>query len=486
MNDFISNTTGAGTSDILETIAGYVARDSRLTPEAERTAALCVMDALACGLGALADPPLLLGPLFDTAGRPDGFGARVPGTALEANPAKAAFDTSMLIRWLDFSDTSVLGGHPSDNLGAILAAAEYRSGQLARAGQPPLTMGDVFRALRSAYEIQGCLASNRLDGPPVGLDHVAYVKFASTAVVAKLLGGDAQTVRNALSNAVLDSQSLNAYRHVPNAGTRKGWAGADATSRGVTLAAMALRGEMGYPDPLRAPVWGFEAVHLGGRALQLGRTPGDYFLERVIFKLVPCQRNGSTAVEAAIRLHEWFRAHDFAAERIEIFTQDEAMRRIVKSGPLPNAAARDHCLQYMVAVALLTGKLTAASYGDAMATDPRIDALRARMTVTESPEYTRAHHDPNVHSCANAIRITARDGAVSELVEVAFPVGDPVRRDEAAGLLHAKFRDLAGHCWNTDRQDAVIQLFGDTAALCAMPVPDFMDRVTEKPVPTTR
>jgi 2-methylcitrate dehydratase len=483
MNDSTSNPAGAGTSEILETIADYVAHDRGLTPEAERTAALCVMDALGCALGALADPPLLLGPLFDTAGRSDGFGARVPGTALEANPAKAAFDTSMLIRWLDFSDTSVLGGHPSDNLGAIFAAAEYRSGQLVRAGQPALTMRDVFSAMRSAYEIQGCLASNRLDDPSVGLDHVIYVKLASAAVVAKLLGGNVHTVRNALSNAVLDSQSLNAYRHVPNAGTRKGWAGADAASRGVTLAAMALRGEMGYPNPLRAPVWGFEAVHLRGRELQLGRTPGDYFLERVIFKLVPCQRNGSTAVEAAIRLHDWFRSHRFEAERIEIFTQDEAMRRIVKSGALPNVAARDHCLQYMVAVALLTGKLTAASYSDTMAADPRIDALRARMTVTESAEYTRAHHDPNVHSCANAIRITTCDGAVSEFTEMLFPVGDPVRRNEAAGPLHAKFRDLTAHCWDTDRQDAVIRLFGDTAALCAMTVPDFMDCVTEKPVP---
>lgn len=473
-------------NDLLETIAQYVVQDRLLSPEAECIAALCMMDALACALGALADPPLLLGPLFDNGGCADGSGARVLGTALEANPAKAAFDTSMLIRWLDFSDTSMLGGHPSDNLGAILAAAEYRSGQLQRAGQPALTMSDVFRALRSAYEIQGCLASNRLDSPSVGLDHVFYVKLASTAVVTRLMGGDAQTVRNALSSAVLDSQSLNAYRHVPNAGTRKGWAGADAASRAVTLAAMALRGEMGYPEPLSAPIWGFEAVHLGGRPLQLGRALGDFFLERVIFKLVPCQRNGSTAVEAAIKLHDWFRSHHFEAECIEIFTQDEAMRRIVKSGPLPNVAARDHCLQYMVAVALLTGELTSASYGDAVAADPRVDALRARMTVTESSEYTHAHHDPSVHSCANAIRITTRNGAVSELVEVAFPVGDPVRREEAAGLLQTKFRNLAGHCWDAHRQNAAIQLFSDTVALGAMTVPDFMNCVTEKQVPKTR
>jgi 2-methylcitrate dehydratase len=301
-------------------------------------------------------------------------------------------------------------------------------------------------------------------------------------MATRLLGGDARQIRNALSNAVLDSQSLNAYRHVPNAGSRKGWAGADAASRGVTLAAMAMRGEMGYPDPLVASVWGFEAVYLGGDKLRLGRAPGDFFLDRVIFKLVPCQRNGSTAVEAAIRLHEWFRAHDFAAERIDIFTQDEAMRRIVKSGPLPNTAARDHCLQYMVAVALLTGRLSASSYGEAAAADPRIDALRACMHVEESAAYTQAHHDPSVRSCANAMRITARDGAVSDLIEVEFPIGDPIRRHEAAPLLDAKFRDLTGHLWDAGRQQAVIELFADPERLSAMAVPDFMDRVTEKPV----
>lgn len=468
----------AADTDLLDAITTYVVRNEPLDATATRTAALALMDALACLSGSLAEPPPLLGPLFKGV---RGEGARVPGTALEADPARAAFDISLLIRWLDFSDTSILGGHPSDNLGAILATAEYRSRQEMRAGRPPLIMDDVFRAMRTAYEIQGCLASNRLDSRDVGLDHVIYVKLASAAVSALLMGGGARQIRGALSNAVLDGHSLNAYRHAPNIGARKGWAGADASSRGMILAAMAMKGEAGYPDPLGAETWGFEAVYMGGRKLRLGRPLQGFFLDRVIFKLVPCQRNGSTAVEAAIRLHNWFRAHDFAAGNIEIVTQDEAMRRIVTTGPLPNSAARDHCLQYMVAVALLTGKLTASAYSDAAAADPRIDDLRACMEITESPAYSRAHHDPAIGSCANAVRITAMDGAVSDLVEIAYPIGDPMRRDEAVPLLHAKFRDLAASLWDAGRQDEILALFADPGRLAAMTVPDFMDRVTEAP-----
>lgn len=468
----------AADTDLLDAITAYVVRNEPLDAAATRTAALALMDALACLAGSLADPPSLLGPLFPGV---RGEGARVPGTALEVDPARAAFDISLLIRWLDFSDTSILGGHPSDNIGAILATAEYRSRQEMRAGRAPLLMDDVFRAMRTAYEIQGCLASNRLDSRDVGLDHVIYVKLASAAVAAQLMGGGARQIRSALSNAVLDGHSLNAYRHAPNIGARKGWAGADASRRGMILAAMAMKGEAGYPDPLGAETWGFETVYMAGRKLRLGRPLQDFFLDRVIFKLVPCQRNGSTAVEAAIRLHDWFRAHDFAARSIEIVTQDEAMRRIVTTGPLPNSAARDHCLQYMVAVALLNGKLTASAYSDAAAADPRIDALRACMGVTESPAYSRAHHDPAIGSCANAVRITAMDGAVSDLVEVAYPIGDPMRRDEAVPLLQAKFRDLAASLWNAGRQDEILALFADPGRLAAMMVPDFMDRVTEAP-----
>jgi 2-methylcitrate dehydratase len=468
----------AADTDLLNAITAYVVRNEPLDAAATRTAALTLMDALACLAGSLAEPPPLLGPWFVG---PRGEGARVPGTTLEADPAKAAFDISLLIRWLDFSDTSILGGHPSDNIGAILATAEYRSRQEMRAGRAPLVMDDVFRAMRTAYEIQGCLASNRLDSRDVGLDHVIYVKLASAAVAALLMGGGARQVRSALSNAVLDGHSLNAYRHAPNIGARKGWAGADASSRGVILAAMAMKGEAGYPDPLGADSWGFEAVHLGGRKLRLGRPLQGFFLDRVIFKLAPCQRNGSTAVEAAIRLHDWFRGHDFAARSIEIVTQDEAMRRIVTTGPLRNSAARDHCLQYMVAVALLNGKLAASAYSDAAADDPRIDVLRACTEVTESPAYSRAHHDPAIGSCANAVRITAMDGAVSDLVEVAYPIGDPLRRGEAVPLLNAKFRDLAASVWDAGRQDEILALFADPERLAAMTVPDFMDRVTEAP-----
>jgi 2-methylcitrate dehydratase len=464
------------TSHLLDDLADYAVSDAPLADTSRRTACLCLTDALACAVGAAQQQPLLLGNLF---GEAVGGTTRILGTALVADPMKAAFDMSMLIRWMDFSDTSVLGGHPSDNIGAILSAAQHRSERRLLEGGDALTMDDVVRALRTAYEIQGCLASSKVDGADVGLDHVFYVKLASTAVATVLLGGTRQQVRNALSNAVLDGQSLNAYRHAPNAGSRKGWAGADASSRGLLLAAMAIQGEMGYPDPLSVPLWGFEAVHLRGRRLGVGRAPAGYFLDNVIFKLVPCQRNGSTAVEAALRLHGWFREHGGAVERVEIETQDEAMRRIVTSGPLPNPAARDHCLQYMVAVSLVHGRLVTSSYADEVAGDPRVDALRQVMVVTENKGFTAAHHDPTQRSCASAIRIFARDGAVSERVEVAYPIGDPRRRHEATSLLQAKFRDLTAPCWDAARQDALLTLLSDPDRLLSMHVPDFMDAVTD-------
>jgi 2-methylcitrate dehydratase len=464
------------TNHLLDDLADYAMSDTPLSDASRATACVCLTDALACAVGAAQQKPHLLGSLFGDA---VGGTTRILGTSLVADPVKAAFDTSMLIRWMDFSDTSVLGGHPSDNLGAILAAAQHRSETRLLEGRPALTMDDVARALRTAYEIQGCLASNKVDGTDIGLDHVFYVKIASTAVATVLLGGTRQQVRNALCLAMLDGQSLNAYRHAPNVGTRKGWAGADASSRGLLLAAMAMRGEMGYPDPIGVPVWGFEAVHLHGRRLELGRQPASYFLDHIIFKLVPCQRSGSTAVEAALRLQGWFRDHGGAAERIEIETHDEAMRRIVTSGPLPNPAARDHCLQYMVAVSLLHGRLVSGSYSDEMASDPRIDALRQMMVVTENPGFTAGHHDPTLQSCANAIRIFARDGAVSERVEVAYPIGDPRRRHESTPLLQAKFRDLTSPCWDAARQDAILTLLGNPDRLLSMHVPDFMSAVTD-------
>lgn len=464
------------TSHLLDELADYATSDSPLADASRGTACLCLMDALACAVGAAQQKPLLLGSLFEGAA---GGTTRVLGTALVADPVKAAFDTSMLIRWMDFSDTSVLGGHPSDNLGAILAAAQHRSERQLLEGAPALTMDDVGRALRTAYEIQGCLASNKVDGTDIGLDHVFYVKIASTAVATVLLGGTRQQVRNALSLAMLDGQSLNAYRHAPNVGSRKGWAGADASSRGLLLAAMAMRGEMGYPDPIATPIWGFEAVHLHRRRLELGRRPASYFLDHIIFKLVPCQRSGSTAVEAALRLHNWFREHGGTAERIEIETHDEAMRRIVTSGPLPNPAARDHCLQYMVAASLLHGRLVSGSYTDEFASDPRIEALRQVMVVTENTGFTAGHHDPTQQSCANAVRIFARDGAVSERVEVAYPIGDPRRRHESTPLLQAKFRDLTAPCWDVARQDAMLALLGDPDRLLSMHVPDFMTAATD-------
>ncbi|MDE2516720.1 MAG: MmgE/PrpD family protein [Rhodospirillales bacterium] len=460
-------------SDLLDTLAAYAMRNAPLAAATTRTASLALLDALACLAASLADPPPLLGPWF--AGANDA--AFVPGCDDRQDPIKTAFDISLLIRWQDFSDTSLLGGHPSDNLGAILAVAAHRARMCRRAGMAGPRMDDVFRAMRTAYEIQGCLAINRLDAPAVGLDHVAYVRLASAAVATVLLGGDAGQVRAALSHAVLDGGSLNAYRHPPNIGPRKGWAGADATSRGVLLAAMAMKGEAGTADPLGAAIWGFEAVHLNGTRLRLGRDPGDYFLDRVIFKLAPCQRNGSTAVEAAMRLHPWFKAHGFAAARIDLLTQDEAMARIVRDGPLANPAARDHCLQYMVAVALLHGRLDVTAYDDATAADPRIDRLRTCMTVRESAAFSAAHHDPAIASCANALRITAADGAVSPLVEIAYPIGDPSRRAEAMPMLEAKFRTLSATLWNGVQQDTILTLFADPTRLAELGVAEFMDAI---------
>jgi len=284
------------TSHLLDDLADYSIGNAPLAGASRRTACLCLMDALACAVGAAQQKPLLLGSLF---GEAVGGTTRILGTALVADPVKAAFDMSMLIRWMDFSDTSVLGGHPSDNIGAILAAAQHRSKRRLLEGGHALTMDDVARALRTAYEIQGCLASNKVDGTDIGLDHVFYVKIASTAVATVLLGGTREQVRNALSLAMLDGQSLNAYRHAPNVGTRKGWAGADASSRGLLLAAMAMRGEMGYPDPIGVPLWGFEAVHLHGRRLELGRAPASYFSRSAILSRPACAQASSRLAPGA-------------------------------------------------------------------------------------------------------------------------------------------------------------------------------------------
>lgn len=473
----VSATTPAWQSEaVLEAIADYVVRDVDWPDATLDTTRLCLVDAMGCAIGALDDPECvrLLTPLFPSA--PGWEGVPVPGTAWRLDPVAAAFDIGTAIRWLDFSDTSIVGGHPSDNLGAILAAACHASRVRQRQGQPGLTLRDVQDAMIKAYEIQGRLAqANRFDHPSVGLDHVIGVKIASTAVATWLLGGDRDAVRRALSNAFLDGQALNAYRHTPNAGTRKGWAAGDACARAVWLALRTLQGEMGYPQPLSAPTWGFEAVHMGGRPVTLAQPLGHGILDRVIFKLSPCQRNASTALESAVLLRPWLdgRINDIA--RIRIFTHDEVMRRINKTGPLTTRAARDHSLQYIVATALLKGSVASEDYSDVSASDPRIDALRDKMVVIEDPAYTAGHHDPSVLSCANAVQIELRSGEISDRVETLYPMGDPSRRAECLPRLTEKFTGLTAGKWPAQQREQVLAALSQQAGMATTRVEDWLD-----------
>jgi 2-methylcitrate dehydratase len=459
--------------DVIEAIATYVSDPPRLPRETLDTAALALADAIGCAVGALADADCqrLLGPCVPGTIVP--FGARVPGRPEPLDPMKAAFDTTALIRWLDFNDTTLVGGHPSDNLGAILAVADYVS--RSRASLP---MTDVLQAMVLAYEIQGCLAeANRFDRPEIGLDQSIYVRIASTAVAAKLFGADATQLRNAISNAWLDGPSPTTYRFPPNAGTRKGWASADAASRGVFLAWLALRGEMGYGTPLSAPGRGFSDVYLKGEPVRLDRPLGHFFIDNVIFKLFPCQRNGSTAVECALRLHDWMRRQASPIATVDIETHDEAINRICHEGDLPNAAARDHCLQYMVAVALLKGRLISEDYSDAAAADPAIDRLRARIRVTQNCEFSAAHHDLQIASCASGVRITLTDGQQSPFVVIHHPAGDPSRRAEARPLLIGKFHSLTGAVWDQPRRLALLDRILHVDALSMMLVNEFITNI---------
>jgi 2-methylcitrate dehydratase len=462
--------------EILVRLAQYAASVSQPTGATLRTAALCLTDAVGCAIAALQDAECTRRLGAWVPGTTVNDGVPVWGTDHVVDPIKAAHDISVMIRWLDFSDTTFVGGHPSDNLGAILAASDHVSRLRQRCGVAPLLLSDVYAAMVGAYEIQGLLAAdNRFDDPAIGLDHVIGVKIASTAMATRLLGGGVDTIAAALSNAFLDGHALNAYRHTPNAGPRKGWAGGDAASRGVWLALNAMQGEMGYPTALSAPTWGFEAVHLSGAALTTSRSMASLVLDNVIFKLHPVQRNASTAVESALRLHRWLDGRVSSIKLITIFTQSEAMRRINKNGLLVNRAGRDHCIQYAVAVALLRGDLTSDDYSDESAGDSRIDWLRERTVVLENDKYTRDHYLLSVRSCANAIQIELDDGTLSPREETTFPIGDPSRRDDALPMLTAKFHALTRHHWSEPFRSQLLARLLDADILQHMPVPEFMN-----------
>lgn len=458
-------------------IAEYVAEYPVTSGEALETARLCLLDSLGCALLALSYPECakLLGPVVP--GVTVTPGARVPGTAFELDPVTAAFNIGSLIRWLDFNDTWLAAewGHPSDNLGGILAIADFLSRRNSVQGNPPLTMREVLIAMIKAHEIQGVLALENSFNR-VGLDHVILVKVATAAVVTALLGGSTEQIIAALSQAWLDGQSLRTYRQAPNTGPRKSWAAGDATSRGVWLALLTMRGEPGYPSALTARTWGFYNVSFNSKPFRLQRPYGSYVMENILFKIAfPAEYHAQTAVECALQLHDRVRERLDEIDRIELKTQESAIRIISKTGPLHNPADRDHCLQYMTATALIHGRLTADDYLDAAAADPRIDRLRSLMVVTEEPRYSRDYLDPEKRSIANAVQVFFRDGSCTEKVEVEYPLGHRRRRKEGIPLLMKKCRKNLVTRLPEKRVAEVLDHCSDPERLMVMSVPSFME-----------
>lgn len=459
--------------DVLVKIADYVSDDRVNSQEAVRTARYCLLDTLGCGFLAMAFPECtkLLGPTVEGTSVP--HGARVPGTSYELDPVQAAFNIGCMIRWLDFNDTWLAAewGHPSDNLGGILAVADYQC----RARKATHTVGDVIDAMIKAHEIQGVLALENSFNR-VGLDHVLLVRIASTAVVTGLLGGSREQIIDAVSNAWADGGALRTYRHAPNTGSRKSWAAGDATSRAVRLAMMTMKGEMGYPSVLSTKTWGFYDVLFQGKDFTLPRPFGSYVMEQVLFKIsFPAEFHAQTAVEAAMILHPDVKNRLGEIEQVRIRTHESAIRIIDKVGALNNPADRDHCLQYMTAIGLIFGELTARHYEDDLAADPRIDGLREKMVTEEDQQYTEAYLDPEKRSIANAIQVTFKDGSQTEWVEVEYPVGHRRRREEGIPLLIRKFEGAVKERFAAEQADRILAACAEPASLDEMPVPDFVD-----------
>jgi 2-methylcitrate dehydratase len=455
---------------VITTIADYVLGHTIDSHAAYETAYYCLMDTLACGFQALRYPACtrLLGPIVPGASMSGG--ARVPGTAYELDPVNAAFNIGAMIRWLDFNDTWLAAewGHPSDNLGGILAVADY----LSRGGRP-LTVRDLLTAMIKAHEIQGVLALENSFNR-VGLDHVLLVRVASTAVVSALLGAAREQIINAVSNAWIDGGALRTYRHAPNTGSRKSWAAGDASSRGVRLALFALRGEMGYPSALTARTWGFQDVLFKGKAITLPQPLDSYVMENILFKIsYPAEFHAQTAVEAAMALHPQVKDRLDQIDEVIIETQEPGVRIIDKTGPLANPADRDHCIQYMTAIALLFGRLSAHDYEDEVAADPRVDALRARMQVRENDGFTRDYYAPDKRYIGNAVQVFFQDGTASERVAVDYPIGHRKRRAEGLPLLRQKFAASVAAHFSAAQSADIGRLFADRERLEAMPVSEF-------------
>ncbi|MFX3632712.1 MAG: bifunctional 2-methylcitrate dehydratase/aconitate hydratase [Candidatus Pristimantibacillus sp.] len=462
---------------LLENIADYVLNNTIESVEAYDTARLCLMDTLGCGLLALRYPECtkLMGPIVPGTIVPNG--ARVPGTSYELDPVSAAFNIGCMIRWLDYNDTWLAAewGHPSDNLGGILATADYRSRMLVAEGKPPLMIRDVLTAMIKAHEIQGIIALENSFNR-VGLDHVILVKVASTAVITGMLGGTREEIIAAVSHAWIDGHPLRTYRHSPNTGTRKSWAAGDATSRAVRLALMAIRGEMGYPSALTASTWGFNDVLFKGRSLSIKRKFDAYVMTNILFKIsYPAEFHGQTAVEIAIMLHPLIKDRLTDIDKIILTTHESALRIIDKSGPLHNPADRDHCLQYMVAIGMLFGALTADHYEDSVAQDPRIDALRSKMITVEESRYTHDYLDGNKRSIANAIQVHFTDGTSTDNMEVEYPIGHRRRRKEGIPLLEQKFHANLSSRFPAKQVNSILNLCDNQEVLERTPVQQFVD-----------
>ena len=478
MSSHISNERPAP-DKVLTDIADYALNYKVESELAYSTARACLIDTLGCGLEALEYPACtkLLGPIVP--GTVVRNGARVPGTEYQHDPVQAAFNIGAMIRWLDFNDTWLAAewGHPSDNLGGILATADWLSRTAIAEGKPPLRMKRVLTAMVKAHEIQGCIALENSFNK-VGLDHVVLVKVASTAVVSELLGLSREQTIAALSLAWVDGQSLRTYRHAPNTGSRKSWAAGDATSRAVRLALMARAGEMGYPSVLSAKTWGFYDVSFRGQEFRFQRPYGTYVMENVLFKIsYPAEFHAQTAVEAAMTLRRRMEQAGKSAENIEkitIRTHEACLRIIDKKGPLANPADRDHCVQYMIAIPLIFGRLTAADYEDKVATDPRIDALRDKVNCVEEPAFSADYHDPEKRSIANSLRVEFADGSVLEET-VEYPIGHRRRREEGLPLLVEKFKTNLRRRFDEDRQQRILDASLDGERLDAMAVNEYVD-----------
>ncbi len=470
---------------VIVDIVDYVLNYEISSDVAYETAWNCLLDTIGCGLEALEYGACtkLLGPLVP--GTTVEHGSRVPGTNYVLDPVQGAFNIGAIIRWLDFNDTWLAAewGHPSDNLGAILATADWLSQTSITRGGRPLVMREVLTAMIKAHEIQGCIAlENSFNS--VGLDHVVLVKVASVAVVSKMLGLTRQQSLNAVSLAWVDGQALRTYRHFPNAGSRKSWAAGDATSRAVRLALMAQAGEMGYPSALTAKTWGFYDVLFKGQPFKFQRPYGSYVMENILFKIsFPAEFHSQTAVEAAMTIHSQMKRlgkTDSDIKKIIIRTHEACIRIIDKQGPLRNPADRDHCIQYMVAIPLIMGRLTAADYEDGVASDPRIDSLRAKITCVEDLDFTHDYHDPGKRSIANALSVEFLDGTTLDEVVVEYPIGHAKRRREGIPLLIEKFKKNLARQFPKDRQEEILRVTLDRERLEGMSVNEFMDLFVKK------